>query len=96
MIDEALVPGGAMFDYSHSITQSPALTTDGALDGISHALNPYYVVFFSPVVGERLKKIVSIYKKAGYIKSDIESLEGRELRLTGSGRKRKYEPDRRI
>lgn len=166
MIDEALVPDGAMFDYSYSITQPPALTVDGALDGISHALevlmgipeplyekaepvcltcielivnnikkvvdnpeedptaresiglgtdlggysimiggtngahlnsfsmtdilshgracalmNPYYVVLFSKSIGERLKKIARIYKKAGYIDGNIESIESRELGL---------------
>jgi len=169
MIDEALVPDRAMFDYSYSITQPPALTVDGALDGISHALevlmgipeplyekaepvcltcielivsqikkvvnnpnditaresiglgtdlggysimiggtngahlnsfsmtdilshgracalmNPYYVVFFSTSIGERLKKVASIYKKTGYIDGDIEPLEGRDLGLKLAG-----------
>lgn len=169
MIDEALVPDRAIFDYSYSITQPPALTVDGALDGISHALevlmgipeplyekvepicltaielivsqikkvvdnpedrnaresiglgtdlggyaimiggtngahlnsfsltdilshgracalmNPYYVVFFSTTIGHRLKKVASIYKKAGYIDGDIAFLEGRDLGLALAG-----------
>lgn len=169
MIDPALVPDGAMFDYSYSITQPEALTVDGALDGISHALevlmgipqslyekaepvcliaielivsqikkvvhhpddiraresiglgtdlggyaimiggtngahlnsfsltdilshgracalmNPYYVVFFSTSISERLKKVASIYQKAGYIDGDIASLEGRDLGLKLAG-----------
>lgn len=163
MVDEALVPTKAMFDYSLTITQPWILTVDGALDGISHCLevlmgipdalyekveqicltgielivsniktvmkepqnieareaiglgtdlggyaimiggtngahlnsfsmtdilshgracalmNPYYVVFFSTVIKQRLKKVARIYKKAGYIEEDIENMMGREL-----------------
>ncbi|MDR1090242.1 MAG: iron-containing alcohol dehydrogenase [Prevotella sp.] len=169
MVDEALVPAMAMFDYSFSATQPPSLTIDGALDGISHGLealmgipealyakaepvcltcielivnnikkvvsapnnitareavglgtdlggyaimiggtngahlnsfsmtdilshgracallNPYYVVFFSTSISERLKKVAQIYKRAGYISEDIETLNGRELGLTVAG-----------
>jgi alcohol dehydrogenase len=42
-------------------------------------MNPYYVVFFSPAIGDRLKKVGKIYKKAGYIKENIERLKGRNL-----------------
>jgi len=165
IVDEAVVPAKAMFDYSFSITQPKSLTMDGALDGISHGLevlmgipealyekakpvcltcielivnnikavldtpndisareaiglatdlggysimiggtngahlnsfsmtdilshgracalmNPYYVVFFSTSISERLREVGNIYKKAGYIDEDIDNLNGRELGL---------------
>jgi alcohol dehydrogenase class IV len=37
------------------------------------------VVFFSPVIDDRLKKVAKIYKRAGYISEDIEQLSGREV-----------------
>lgn len=41
IIDEALTPARAVFDYRLSATMSPELTRDGALDGISHNLEVY-------------------------------------------------------
>ena len=38
IVDEALVPPKALFDYSFTVTQPYSLTVDGALDGISHGL----------------------------------------------------------
>lgn len=165
IVDEAVIPAKALFDYSLTVSQPLSLTVDGALDGISHALevlmgipeskidaampvcltgielivnnikkvvnnpkditareavglgtdlggysimiggtngahlnsfsmtdilshgracalmNPYYVVFFSTVIGERLKKVGKIYRQAGYIPEDIEPLNGREMGL---------------
>jgi alcohol dehydrogenase class IV len=40
-------------------------------------LNPYYTVFFSPAIENKLRKIGVIYKK--YIKEDISKLRGKEL-----------------
>jgi alcohol dehydrogenase class IV len=42
-------------------------------------MNPYYVVFFSTSIGDRLREVGKIYQKAGYLQEDIESLNGREL-----------------
>jgi alcohol dehydrogenase len=165
IVDEAVIPSRALFDYSFTTSQPRSLTVDGALDGISHSLevmmgiseskldaalpvcltgielivnnikqvvndpqdvnareavglgtdlggysimiggtngahlnsfsmtdilshgracalmNPYYVVFFSTVIGERLKKAGRIYQQAGYIREDIEPLNGREMGL---------------
>lgn len=163
IIDEALVPPLALFDYSFSRSQPASLTMDGGLDGISHCLevlmgipeekyqlakaicltgiklivnnikqaivspndaaarealglgtdlggyaimiggtngahlnsfsmtdilahgracalmNPYYIVFFAPAIGNRLKEIANIYREAGYLHEHIEELNGREL-----------------
>ncbi len=163
IVDEAVVPSRALFDYSFTVTQPHSLTVDGALDGISHGLevlmgvpenllgkampvcltaielivnnirevvdnpkdidareaiglgtdlggysimiggtngahlnsfsmtdilshgracalmNPYYVVFFSTRIGDRLREIGKIYQRAGYIHEDLEQLHGRKL-----------------
>jgi alcohol dehydrogenase len=36
MVDDALVPDRAVFDYAWTRTMSPEFTMDGALDGVSH------------------------------------------------------------
>ena len=38
IVDEAIIPVKAMFDYTLTITQPLPLTIDGGLDGISHGL----------------------------------------------------------
>ena len=42
IIDEAIVPKWAVFDYSTTIGAPYSITTDGALDGISHCLEVVY------------------------------------------------------
>jgi alcohol dehydrogenase len=42
IIDEAVIPYKAVFDYSLTQTMSPAFTCDGAFDGLSHCLEVYY------------------------------------------------------
>jgi len=42
IIDEAVVPRWAVFDYKTTIGAPYAITTDGALDGISHCLEVVY------------------------------------------------------
>ena len=42
-------------------------------------MNPYYVVFFSTAISQRLKKVIEIYKNAGYINENIENVSGRNL-----------------
>lgn len=42
IIDEAIVPPRAVFDYRTTIGAPYAITTDGALDGISHCLEVIY------------------------------------------------------
>lgn len=165
IVDNAIIPDNALFDYSVTITQPVSLTVDGALDGISHALevlmgipetqldkakhicltgmsmivnnlknvisnpkdlkareaiglgtdlggyaimvggtngahlnsfsmtdilshgrtcalmNPYYVVFFSPVIENRLREAGLVFARAGYINDDLDKLKGRSLGL---------------
>jgi alcohol dehydrogenase class IV len=42
IVDEAIVPPRAVFDYSVTVSQPEALTLDGGLDGIAHCLEVYF------------------------------------------------------
>ncbi|MDR1178795.1 MAG: iron-containing alcohol dehydrogenase, partial [Spirochaetaceae bacterium] len=42
-------------------------------------MNPYYAVFFSPVIEKQLRLIGGVFKKYGYISAGLDSLSGREL-----------------
>lgn len=42
IVDEAVVPPKAMFDYKMTRTMSPGFTMDGGLDGVAHCLEVYY------------------------------------------------------
>ena len=42
IIDEAIIPLRAVFDYSVTASMPESLTKDGALDGFSHCLEAYY------------------------------------------------------
>lgn len=42
VVDEGIVPAGAVFDYTVTYGAPPSLTADGALDGVSHCLEVLY------------------------------------------------------
>ncbi|UCC40105.1 MAG: iron-containing alcohol dehydrogenase [Candidatus Aminicenantes bacterium] len=42
IIDEAIVPPAAFFDYSLTKSMSASFTSDGAFDGLAHSLEGYY------------------------------------------------------
>jgi alcohol dehydrogenase class IV len=42
IVDEAVIPPRAVFDYDVTITQPMSLTLDGGLDGIAHCLEVYF------------------------------------------------------
>ena len=42
IVDDAVVPARALFDYSVTTTMPPSFTADGGLDGIAHALEVLY------------------------------------------------------
>jgi hypothetical protein len=48
-------------------------------------MNPYYAVFFSPVIEKQLRLAGNIFKKYGYIKNDLEKLSGRDLGIAVAG-----------
>lgn len=163
IVDEAIIPPRAVFDYNVTVSQPTSLTQDGALDGCAHCLeiyygakgdleakarevaevgidllvsglgelakdnqsldarmklglgtdlggyaimiggtsgahlnsfslvdvlshgracalmNPYYTVFFAPAIEDKLRVVGEIYKKHGYISSDLNKLNGRDL-----------------
>ncbi|MGD2245467.1 MAG: iron-containing alcohol dehydrogenase [Candidatus Aminicenantes bacterium] len=46
IVDEAIVPPRALFDYSLTQTMSESFTADGAFDGLAHCLEVYYGASF--------------------------------------------------
>lgn len=67
-------------------TSGPHLTSFSLVDVTTHGracavMNPYFAVFFAPAIGEPLRVLGEIYRKAGYTSADFASLQGRELGL---------------
>jgi alcohol dehydrogenase len=65
-------------------TNGGHLTSFSLVDVLSHGracaiMNPYYTVFFAPVIEEPLRTIGKIYKNAGLTTADVERLGGRDL-----------------
>jgi alcohol dehydrogenase len=42
IVDDAVIPARALFDYEVTLSAPASLTADGALDGVSHCLEVYY------------------------------------------------------
>ncbi len=42
IVDEAVIPSRALFDYSMTQSMSASFTSDGAFDGLAHSLEVYY------------------------------------------------------
>jgi alcohol dehydrogenase class IV len=57
IIDEAVIPARAVFDYGLTRTAPAELTVDGALDGMSHCLEVFYGI--GPKHFDLLREIVS-------------------------------------
>ena len=51
IVDNAIVPDRAIFDYGASLGAPAALTADGALDGLSHSLEVLYGAVGKPYYG---------------------------------------------
>ncbi len=65
-------------------TNGAHLTSFSFVDILSHGracalMNPYYIVFFAPVIEQPLNVVGKILKDAGYIKEDFLDLKGRAL-----------------
>jgi alcohol dehydrogenase class IV len=65
-------------------TNGAHLTSFSLVDILSHGracaiMNPYYSVFFAPVIEEPLRLVGQIHKDAGYSDADFDQLEGRGL-----------------
>jgi alcohol dehydrogenase class IV len=52
IVDEAVVPQRALFDYAVTTSMSPAFTMDGALDGVSHCFE-----VFLGIPAEKLERV---------------------------------------
>ncbi|MDR3247892.1 MAG: iron-containing alcohol dehydrogenase [Treponema sp.] len=67
-------------------THGPHMTSFSLVDLTGHGtacgiMNPYYLVFFAPVIEKQLKLVGNIFKKYGYISENLDSLSGRDLGL---------------
>lgn len=52
IVDEAIVPAYAVFDYAVTHHAPPALTADGAMDGLAHILEVFYGAVHKPYYGQ--------------------------------------------
>lgn len=81
IIDEAIVPPGAVFDYPITCTAAADLTKDGAFDGIAHMLEVYYgakpetIDKIEPVAVTGLELIIGSLRKAVSDPSDTGARE---------------------
>ena len=65
-------------------TNGGHLTSFSLVDILSHGracaiMNPYYSVFFAPVIERPLRVVGKIYQEAGLTNADVEGLKAREL-----------------
>jgi alcohol dehydrogenase class IV len=65
-------------------TNGGHLSSFSLVDILTHGracalMNPYYTVFFAPAIQEPLRLIGRIYQEAGLTKTDLGSLQGRDL-----------------
>jgi alcohol dehydrogenase len=82
IVDQAIVPLRPIFDYSVTFGAPPSLTADGALDGISHALEVLYSSvgkpeydMVEPVAAEAIRLVVKYLPR---VLTDPLGPEGRE------------------
>ena len=82
IVDEAIIPPRAVFDYDVSITQPMSLTLDGGLDGIAHCLEVYLGASSESREGTRQVAEVGIeliIKGLVEVQKDAASQEARTL-----------------
>jgi len=80
IVDDAIVPSLAIFDYSVTQSMPPELTADGAFDGVSHVLEvlygsvgkPYYGKMVE-VAGEAIELVVKQVERAVKDPDDTEA-----------------------
>ncbi|GHV90379.1 alcohol dehydrogenase [Spirochaetia bacterium] len=65
-------------------THGPHMTSFSLVDLTGHGtacglMNPYYAVFFAPVIEKQLRLVGNIFKKYGYISEDLDKLSGQAL-----------------
>ena len=57
IVDEAIIPPRAVFDYDVTSSQPMSLTLDGGLDGIAHCLEVYFGA--APPVRDRVREVAA-------------------------------------
>jgi len=67
-------------------TNGGHLTSFSLVDILTHGracaiMNPYYTVFFAPVIEEPLRLVAGIYRQAGLLKACVKNMHGRNLGL---------------
>ncbi len=80
IVDEAIVPVRALFDYDVTKSMPPGFTADGALDGVAHSLEvllgavgkPYYSKLME-VAGETIRLVVKYVERAVNNPNDTEA-----------------------
>jgi len=82
IVDEAIIPPRAVFDYDVTATQPMSLTLDGGLDGIAHCLEVYFGA--PPDTKDRTRRIAElglelIIQGLTQIKKDSSDVEARTL-----------------
>jgi len=82
IVDEAIVPPRAVFDYDVTTTQPMSLTLDGGLDGIAHCLEVYFGA--ASATRDRVRQVAElgielIIKGLVEAKKDAQSREARTL-----------------
>ncbi|MBN1361937.1 MAG: iron-containing alcohol dehydrogenase [Sedimentisphaerales bacterium] len=82
IVDDAIVPPCAVFDYTVTHNAPPALTADGALDGLAHILEVFYGAVGKPYY-DRLSQIAQtgialIVDYLPRVKDDPTDTEARE------------------
>ncbi|HOF03436.1 MAG TPA: iron-containing alcohol dehydrogenase [Atribacterota bacterium] len=81
IVDEALVPDKAVFDYALTASMPADLTIDGALDGISHVLEVFYGIakdkfdLARDITSTALELILQNTKKAMINPDDLKARE---------------------
>ena len=82
IVDNAVVPAAAVFDYQVTMGAPPSLTADGALDGVSHSLEVLYSAvgkpFYSRMEEVAAEGIGLVLEYLPRVMADLSSREGRE------------------
>jgi len=72
IVDDAIVPARAVFDYGITQSMGPAFTADGALDGVSHSLEVLIGAIGKPYYGRMVDVAAeTIRLVAGYLEQAV-------------------------
>jgi alcohol dehydrogenase class IV len=81
IVDEGIVPARPVFDYAVTYDAPPALTADGALDGIAHSLEVLYGAAGKPYYGKVADVAASsIGLVVNYLPRVVENPQDKEAR----------------